>query len=138
MVGSRGSDGSSLVATLVNITAVNPLPAHYLCFKWRYFKYVDSSIYSGFGLEEINCPVCYSVMSGDGHNIPFETFMVFERHHVSPTPWLTARHGYDPTSSNARRGRRTPNLAAMKQVGGQAVLGRQNISPTPWLTERHG
>ena len=78
IVGSRGSVGSSLVATLVNITDVNPLPAHYLCNKCKYFKYVDSSINSGFDLEEINCPLCNSVMSGDGHNIPFETFMGFD------------------------------------------------------------
>ncbi|MGL4617116.1 MAG: PolC-type DNA polymerase III, partial [Mycoplasmoidaceae bacterium] len=78
IVGSRGSVGSSLVATLVNITDVNPLPAHYLCNRCKYFKYVDSSINSGFDLEEINCPVCNSIMSGDGHNIPFETFMGFD------------------------------------------------------------
>ncbi|MGL5640189.1 MAG: PolC-type DNA polymerase III [Mycoplasmoidaceae bacterium] len=78
IVGSRGSVGSSLVATLVNITDVNPLPAHYLCNKCKYFKYVDSVINSGFDLEEINCPVCNAMMSGDGHNIPFETFMGFD------------------------------------------------------------
>ncbi|MGL5246195.1 MAG: PolC-type DNA polymerase III [Mycoplasmoidaceae bacterium] len=78
VVGSRGSVGSSLVASLVHITDVNPLPAHYLCNKCKYFKYVDSLINSGFDLEEINCPVCNSVMSGDGHNIPFETFMGFD------------------------------------------------------------
>ncbi|MGL4647658.1 MAG: PolC-type DNA polymerase III [Mycoplasmoidaceae bacterium] len=78
LVGSRGSVGSSLVATLVNITDVNPLPPHYLCEKCKYFKYVDASINSGFDLPNIACPICNHEMCADGHNIPFETFMGFE------------------------------------------------------------
>lgn len=77
IVGSRGSVGSSLVATMVGITDVNPLPPHYLCDKCKNFTYVKNTN-SGFDLPELECNKCGSKMIGDGHNIPFETFMGFK------------------------------------------------------------
>lgn len=77
MVGSRGSVGSSVTAWLVNITEVNALPPHYLCSNCKYFRFVDDC-QSGFDLPNIKCPKCSSILSGDGQNIPFETFMGFE------------------------------------------------------------
>ncbi|MCF0217606.1 MAG: PolC-type DNA polymerase III [Malacoplasma sp.] len=77
VVGSRGSVGSSIAAWLANISEVNPLMPHYLCHQCFYFKYVQN-VASGFDLENIKCPNCNTVMKGNGHNIPFETFMGFE------------------------------------------------------------
>lgn len=99
LVGSRGSVGSSLVATLLEITEVNPLKPHYRCpngdftvfelteeemltygvtKEQRDFQPFFKGIQSGFDLPTHHCPHCKAKLEKDGHDIPFETFLGFD------------------------------------------------------------
>ena len=98
LVGSRGSVGSSFVATMMKITEVNPLAPHYICKKCKFhtismtaeeeekygltendlaLKHNFVDIDDGYDLPDAICPVCGNRLTKDGHNIPFETFLGF-------------------------------------------------------------
>lgn len=73
-IGAHGSLCALLIAYLIGITQINPLPPHYVCPQCHHVEFITDGVYScGIDMPEKNCPVCATAYNRFGYNMPMET-----------------------------------------------------------------